>query len=309
VSQVNSCIKNSCIKVYTNGIGNIAEPFSLEAYKNSPLFTDVPLSCHTSAADGITSYFEYTAGNTHCTHITGRATSSLDVARLLDKEGLLNIWDSVLCHEQTAGRGQLGRNWHSAPGNIYATVRLPHDSVFDCAYAAVVFCSYLVHTLNEMGCICYLKWPNDIVVYDREGLKKAGGILLEGRNGKLYAGAGLNIGYAPPDSFLRENHALKSGILPLSSNMSLFQLWQLLVMGIKNCYLLEVEQAGFWYSLASRHLAFSGQDILIADHTRNMPITRGYLKGLHPDGSLIIENGGYRRFIHSGSIMLAENRA
>lgn len=48
--------------------------------------------------------------------------SCLDTAAHLAARGWLEPWDSVQVYSQTAGRGQLRRQWHSPVGNLYAAL-------------------------------------------------------------------------------------------------------------------------------------------------------------------------------------------
>lgn len=103
----------------------------------------------------------------------------------------------LVAEHQTAGRGRLGRDWKSSPGDTL-TFSLglplaPHDWSGLSLVAGVAVAESL-HT--ELG----LKWPNDLWWQDR----KVGGILVEtaggGEAGALryvVVGVGLNI-VAPP---------------------------------------------------------------------------------------------------------------
>ncbi|MFZ9661203.1 MAG: biotin--[acetyl-CoA-carboxylase] ligase [Chitinophagaceae bacterium] len=103
-----------------------------------------------------------------------------------------------MTHDQTKGKGQRGKNWHSSPySNIAMSVILEpggislHHSFFLSAGVALA-CLELIN--NVVGEDCSIKWPNDIYWRDR----KAGGILIEnvisGNNWNYaVAGIGLNI--------------------------------------------------------------------------------------------------------------------
>jgi BirA family transcriptional regulator, biotin operon repressor / biotin---[acetyl-CoA-carboxylase] ligase len=107
----------------------------------------------------------------------------------------------VVAERQTAGRGRLGRNWHSPAGvNLYVTVvlrpRLPLPRVPQLSLVAGVGVAEALETVAP-GLVA-LKWPNDIWLKGR----KAGGILAEaitdssrGLLGVLL-GIGLNLNLA-----------------------------------------------------------------------------------------------------------------
>ena len=106
-----------------------------------------------------------------------------------------NVW---LALEQTAGKGQRGRTWESAPGeNVVFTAVLepgflPLDSQVLLSYAVALACYDLFS--RYAGEETKLKKPNDLYWRDR----KAGGILIEnvirtGRWTHAVVGIGINI--------------------------------------------------------------------------------------------------------------------
>jgi len=87
-------------------------------------------------------------------------------------EGFLVVADS-----QTAGRGRLGRSWHSPPGqNLYLSLLLrPALPTRQAAPLTLLAGAALAHTLAEAGARPRLRWPNDILV----GRRKLAGILVD----------------------------------------------------------------------------------------------------------------------------------
>lgn len=145
----------------------------------------------------------------------GRVGSVLDMAHAAQADAL---WASLLAAEQSAGRGQLRRQWRSPRGNVYAAVRLPLSdgaALWRGPAASPLMGALLVTGLRAAGFDVCLKWPNDLVTpprADGEALK-VGGILLEERGGALWAGVGLNVRHAPDAALLRADHALPAGSL------------------------------------------------------------------------------------------------
>lgn len=92
---------------------------------------------------------------------------------------------------QTAGRGRLGRTWHSAPGlGLWFTVAL------DGLWEGVTFAAALaVRDALSSRCALRVKWPNDLLY----GQKKLCGILAECRDNRTALGIGLNVHHAPED--------------------------------------------------------------------------------------------------------------
>ena len=118
-------------------------------------------------------------------------------------EGLLVVADS-----QTAGRGRLGRSWHSPPGqNLYFSLLLrPTLPARHVAPLTLLAGAALAHTLAEAGTTPRLRWPNDVLVSAAGQFRKAAGILTEmATDGEqvrhVVLGVGLNVNGLefPPD--------------------------------------------------------------------------------------------------------------
>ncbi len=112
--------------------------------------------------------------------------STMDIARSLPPGTV------VVARQQTAGRGRMGRTWHSPPGGLWATFvmdKIPPER------AAVLFSTAVVEALGEHGVNAEIKWPNDILVCGR----KICGILGETVGEKTLIGVGVNVANAPPE--------------------------------------------------------------------------------------------------------------
>lgn len=94
---------------------------------------------------------------------------------------LLRSETAILALHQTAGKGQRGRHWQTAPGE-----NITMSTVFDAsALASVARFPFLLSATAALGCYDFfkdlqvqdvtIKWPNDVYIGDR----KAGGILIE----------------------------------------------------------------------------------------------------------------------------------
>jgi len=110
----------------------------------------------------------------------------------------------VIAELQTAGRGRLGRSWHSPAGvNLYATIilrpRIPLVEVPRLSLVAGVAAAEALETVAPG--IVTLKWPNDIWLNER----KAGGIIAEAVTDSRHQlacvllGIGLNLNLALED--------------------------------------------------------------------------------------------------------------
>jgi BirA family transcriptional regulator, biotin operon repressor / biotin---[acetyl-CoA-carboxylase] ligase len=107
------------------------------------------------------------------------------------------LW--VAAGEQTAGRGRRGREWVSAPGNLYATLLLfdpaPADTAAQLAFVAgLAVYDAVLECARELAEGLALKWPNDVLYANR----KFAGILIESEmaSGKLAVAIGIGINCA-----------------------------------------------------------------------------------------------------------------
>lgn len=150
-------------------------------------------------------------------HLLQETASTNTDAMRLASEGAPD--GTVLVAEtQTAGKGRLGRRWHSPPGqNLYCSVILrnpPTDnlsgwlSVIPLRSALAV--ARAVHLVTDLR--PSLKWPNDILAGDR----KLGGLLCESSLAGpaatvVVVGIGLNVNSGPED-FPEEIRAMATSI-------------------------------------------------------------------------------------------------
>ncbi|MBL8132667.1 MAG: biotin--[acetyl-CoA-carboxylase] ligase [Anaerolineae bacterium] len=99
---------------------------------------------------------------------------------------------TVLADEQTAGRGRLGRAWHSPPGSalmLSIVLRPPPAAQSDVGMLGALIICEAVEALGVRG--AGIKWPNDVQVDGR----KLSGILPEAAwKGNALAGVVLGIG-------------------------------------------------------------------------------------------------------------------
>jgi biotin-[acetyl-CoA-carboxylase] ligase BirA-like protein len=108
----------------------------------------------------------------------------------------------VIAGRQTAGRGRMGRAWHSAEGRgLYLSVLLrptePIEWIGRYALTAAVGACSACRAVA--GPEVRIKWPNDLLA----GGAKLGGILAEARSGpgghELAVGFGVNLNHLPDE--------------------------------------------------------------------------------------------------------------
>ena len=125
-------------------------------------------------------------------------STSEEVRRRARSGELGPLW--IAARQQSAGRGRLGRQWISPPGNLFVTalfaepggLRQAARVPFAAGLAVVDACRTILPSVDFR-----LKWPNDV----RVDAAKLCGILIESgeTNGVVWiaAGIGLNAQYAP----------------------------------------------------------------------------------------------------------------
>ncbi len=237
-------------------------------------------------------------GDAPAIFIAGACSSAMALAWHFCSLGCLPEWGSVLCISQWKGVGQLGRNWESPPGNLYAAVRLPDNVGYGPPAGSLLTGYWVAGVLRELGIPAQLKWPNDLILDER----KAGGILIQRRDGVVLAGIGLNLTSAPPVEKLRAPRAMKAVSLSETGHRHTpLQLWCRLMKNGPYCFKesLGLDPLSFNNRLLD-FLAFLGRDILVDDHTG--ALYSGKLIGLSRDGGLNVTVENTRKTIRSGSI-------
>jgi len=99
---------------------------------------------------------------------------------------------------QTAGRGRLGREWISRPGEALtfsALLRPAPVPQANWGWVPLLAGVAVVSAIRSVAAVsAALKWPNDVLAGDG----KLGGILAERAGDAIVVGIGLNVGAGPP---------------------------------------------------------------------------------------------------------------
>ncbi|MBE9168815.1 biotin--[acetyl-CoA-carboxylase] ligase [Pleurocapsales cyanobacterium LEGE 06147] len=116
--------------------------------------------------------------------------------QLIDEGKQLPI--AVLALQQTAGRGQWGRVWHSPVGGLYLSLAIaPHLSLNNHFHLTMATAWGIANILRTYRLPVLLKWPNDLILEGR----KLGGIKIETRTQQqqiTHAVIGVGINWANP---------------------------------------------------------------------------------------------------------------
>jgi len=230
--------------------------------------------------------------------VAGTCRSAMPLAWHFAGMDCLPVWGSLICIRQLQGTGQLGRTWISPPGNLYAALRLPEAPPAFAGIMSLVTGYAILRTLQELKLAARLKWPNDIMI---DG-KKAGGILIQNRQGMSIAGVGLNLLSAPDAEALRADHAAEATHLAAAGYAARpLSLWERIV-DRGRIFMEEILSADVPSAIGriQAQMAFIGRTVLVDDHAGGIyPAT---LAGLSPAGELVLEIENETRTIRSGSI-------
>ena len=237
--------------------------------------------------------------------VQGQATSSN--ALLLQRAAQGAPSGSVLAVElQTAGRGRLGRVWHSSLGNALTFSVLWR---FDCGLNALSGLSLavglaIVRALQRVGLPnAGLKWPNDVMA----GGAKLGGVLLEAQGDMLgpcavVIGIGLNCSLPLHLEQRIEQSATALDQLvdemPSRNDLLAAMLQELAKV------LDEFAQQGFAAMAGDWQRHHARQDERI---TLNMPDgskVQGMARGVNARGELLLETAGGLQTFSSGEVGL-----
>lgn len=94
----------------------------------------------------------------------------------------------VSCENQKSGRGRGDHKWQAMPGTLCLSLNVrPHIVM---SYTALELSVIVAMFFEHKGKELLLKWPNDLW---NEHNKKCGGILVQGSNGLMMAGIGINL--------------------------------------------------------------------------------------------------------------------
>ena len=122
-------------------------------------------------------------------------STNSELRRRIELDPTLPAGTTIVAAEQTAGRGRLGRDWSSTPGDglwMSTLVHLPGcraASWLPLLVGLAVQRASTLLCLDLEGQVISLKWPNDVVA---DG-KKLAGILVEALQEVYIVGIGLNL--------------------------------------------------------------------------------------------------------------------
>lgn len=235
-------------------------------------------------------------------HETARSTN--DIARDLWRAGRR---DPILitAAEQTAGRGRMGRAWHSTRGGAWMSLLWPHaespsdDPDITPLLAGLSIAEAVEHVAPSIH--PQIKWPNDVLI---DGAKLAGVLCERELTPRQTGGSGVVIGIGInvnnqlpldlPDGFLPATSlSLLTGRDADLDNVIAFTLDRL------------VEHLT---SPAHQALPYIGQRLAYTDELVNIAVgdqtLRGAFRGIDTHGRAVVDISGTRHAFASGEIRM-----
>lgn len=185
----------------------------------------------------------------------------------------------LVAERQTAGRGRLGRSWHSDPGaslTFSVGLVLAPQSWWGLSLAVGVAIAEALHPQVR------LKWPNDLWMGDA----KLGGMLIEtasagpGSTGRYaIVGVGLNVAPREADGLSTPPAALRQLRPELDAGAALLAIVPALLLALRR-----FEAEGF----APFRQAFERRDALAGRAVRLSDGTSGTAQGVDGQGALLV---------------------
>lgn len=218
----------------------------------------------------------------------------------------------IIAEQQTAGRGRMGRPWHSPKGkglwmSLILKPQIPlHFTPHLTLLVAVALCrSIRQQTQLAVG----IKWPNDLLI---DG-KKISGILLESsaEDEKLQyviAGVGIGVNLSPEDYPEELKGVATSLAIEAGEKINRSALLQHFMLELESMYKVYHEQ-GF----TPIKLLWEALSVSLNKQVRTMTpqgLKTGFAEGIDDSGALIVreENGSLTKW-YSGNIEFGSGAA
>ncbi len=239
-------------------------------------------------------------------HYFEEVESTQNIARNLAAEGAPH-GTVVIAETQSAGRGRMGRAWHSPSGvNLYTTIILhPHIAMAEVPRLSLVAGVAAAEALEKVApSIVALKWPNDVWLKGR----KAGGIIAEAVTDRVQhldavlVGIGLNLNLAAEDVPAEIRERATSVLIATGHRCDRIAVANSLFTRLNTRY-DETVTHGFAVVRPTweRYSALTGNRVTVIDAgTRE----DGIVKGIDADGALLLETSNGTRRIIAGDVTL-----
>ena len=207
----------------------------------------------------------------------------------------------ILAASQTGGRGRLGRQWVSKPGNLYASLALvdpaPQNFAFQLGFVAALTIRETLLALGLGKDRVSLKWPNDVLVDGRKisGILVEGTTLSDGHIG-VVIGCGINVAHHPSDTLYPVTNLAEAGI-----STSVDEVFVAFADSFDKS--LGLYEGGLGFDLIREAWLEAahglGGPIVVRDRKEER---QGVFKGLDPEGRLLLEQSGAIEPVIAGDV-------
>ena len=237
------------------------------------------------------------------------STNSELLRRSATKDGKAEV---LMAERQTGGRGRRGRAWASPlAAHLYlSAARGFGGGLARLGGLSLVAGVAVAESLNALGFEgVRLKWPNDVVVTGPEGLRKLGGLLIEGSGehaGPARAVIGLGLNVRMPEAAAREIDQPWSDLATLAADAARALPERNAIAAAVLAHLLpalEVFDAEGLAPFLPRYAAvdaLAGQAVVL--HSANA-VQAGTALGVAEDGALRLRlDDGREQRVHAGEV-------
>ena len=228
-------------------------------------------------------------------HLGTVDSTNSEARRRLDFGEPAPFW--VISDEQTQGRGRLGRNWVSKPGNLYSTVSFPFTAPASTASQISFVAALAIHDVATSfitGADISLKWPNDCLINGA----KFSGVLAEMHEGNMILGMGLNVLHEPEDLPYKA-----TCIAAHATKVTVPEVFSMLQLKLKKWLQIWDESRGFQHI----HRGWEARCSAIGK-PMSLDTGRGLLHGsfvgLAPDGGLVLNHNNTSTIHHAGDVRI-----
>ena len=208
------------------------------------------------------------------------------------ERGPLWIWSD----EQTVGRGRLGRQWVSEPGNLYVTflfqTAAPASTAAQISFVAAIAVHELASQLLPKANF-FLKWPNDVL---SDGAKFCGLLaeVVDTNPTRIALGCGINLAHSPKGT--------PYPVTALGPRFTADSVLQKLALSFWNWLEIWDEGRGF----AAIRAAWLERAVGVGKEVSVDGLT-GRFEGLGTDGALLMTLAdGTQKQIHAGEVRFAD---
>jgi BirA family transcriptional regulator, biotin operon repressor / biotin---[acetyl-CoA-carboxylase] ligase len=228
-------------------------------------------------------------------HLPTVDSTNSEARRRLDFGEPAPFW--IVSDEQTQGRGRLGRQWISTPGNLYSTHAFPFTSPTATASQISFVAALAIHdTASNFvnNADISLKWPNDCLI---DGAKFSG-ILAELHENTMILGMGLNVRHEPQDLPYKA-----TCLMAHATEITVAQVFGTLRLKLKKWLQIWDNSSGFQHihrGWEARCSAIGKPMSLDLGHT----MLHGTFVGLAPDGGLVLNHNNTTTIHHAGDVRI-----